>query len=101
MWVYGQALAFQPTGLLKSVVQHVQHFAFQAFDVLQRHIQKLPEPQSGIKHGDMAQAIVKFAQQGHGVGGFNLAAQQQGSSGTFSQSRRSGSITVGSTSRST
>ena len=80
VWVYGQALAFQAAGLLKSVVQHVQHFAFQAFDVLQRHIQKIARAAGGIKHGDMAQAIVKFVQQGHGVGGFVFVAQQQGSS---------------------
>ena len=82
-------------------VQLVEHFAFEALHVFQRHVQEVRRAAGRVEHADLAQAWWKGVDFGGGGVGLPSLASSRAAACTFCHSPRSGSMTVGSTRRST
>ena len=95
--VYGQALAFQPAGLLKVWCSMSSAFAFRRLMCSSATYKNSPDAR-GIKHGDMAQAIVNSCSRAGVLSSLPSSSRQQ--RGRFPVAAQR-SITVGGTSRST
>jgi hypothetical protein len=81
-------------------VELVEHFAFETLHVFERDVEEVGRAAGGVEHAQLAQAVVVGVDF---LGGVELAfvGEQQGGGLGVRQSARSGSMTVGSTRRST
>ena len=59
-------------------VERVEHFAFQALEVLQGHVQEVAGAAGRVEHAYAAQAVVEAAQFGGGFVGLALGGERQG-----------------------
>jgi len=57
-----EAFRLQPALGIAQLVEQVEHFAFQAFQMLQRDVQEVGRTASRVKHLDLAQTVMELVQ---------------------------------------
>ena len=105
------AVQAEPALRVAQRVELIEHFAFQPLQMFQRHVQEVAAAAGRVEHAHRAQLVVKAPHLGARLGQLVLAllavqrvassASSSAAAWALAQSARSGSTTVGSTSRST
>jgi hypothetical protein len=99
--VDGQAFGFEALLAAPESVQLVEHFAFEALHVFERHVEEIAEPQAGSRTRIWHRRWWKASTSARAASSLPSLASSRAAAWTLRHSPRSGSMTVGSTRRST